>query len=207
MYPESKEIPGDLMARVLERPDDPQWVDGLLFTHVRPDTVDWSEGARRSALSDEELAQRFSCSYLPLSAKERRTLGTLDHGKYPCPRLDGELWYYVDAAGSGTPAARLASLLSQDEEDWGEALDRKDAVLQDDPPVSGDRPAIHTGIVCYGVVDYRTPEEMAAAWRRIDHAVTARPDLTGRVLDTFGDLIRYYYGCASRGSAEMTVIW
>jgi hypothetical protein len=63
------------MARVLQRPDDPEWVDGLLFTRVEPHTADWSEAAKRSAFSDDELARRFCCPYLQFSAEERRLPG------------------------------------------------------------------------------------------------------------------------------------
>lgn len=177
MYPERKEVPADLLARVLERPDDAEWVDRLLFVEVRPDVVGWSEAARTSAHDDGALARRFSCPYLEYSADERRQLGRLDLGKLPDPPADEEFWSYLEAV---QPA---------------------------DPDETETRPAIHTDMPCYGINGYRTADTLSAMWRRIDRALTARPDSLDRVVNRFNDEIRYYYGCAARGSADLLVIW
>jgi hypothetical protein len=208
IYPQSKEVPEPVMAQVLQRPEDPEWVDGLLFTRVRPGIVEWSEATTRSALSDDELERRFSCPYLPFSAAERRTLGTLDLGKFPYWDSGETFWRYVDAAGSGTPAPGLAGLLSEDEEAWHEAIDEREGPPRASPPAgSAPRPAVRTGVPCYGISGYQTPAEMAGTWHRIDRAVAAHPGLTGRVVELFGEHIRYYYGCAARSSAEITAVW
>lgn len=178
MYPVLKEVPADLLARVLERPADPEWVDRLLFVDVRPGVVGWSRAATTSALDDGKLARRFTCPYLEYSADERRELGELDLGKLPDPPADEEFWSYLAAIGADA-----------------------------EPHVVDSRPAIHTDMPCYGISCYRTPAELAAAWQRIDRALTARPDLVDDVVNRFNTDLRYYHGCAARGSADLLVIW
>ena len=208
MYPGSREIPAALLEQVLQRPDDPAWVGGLLFVEDSSGVLDWSEAASRSALDDGELARRFTCPYLDFSVDERRRLASYDLGKLGhCPD-DAEFWHYMATVESGVTAADLGALLDAPRETWWAAIEANMAAASTAPASVGrDRPTIRSEVPCYGINDYSTPAELAAVWQRIDRAVTSHPDLTGRVADLFATDIRYYYGCAARGSAELSVIW
>lgn len=208
MYLESKEIPAGLLEQVLRRPEDPAWVDGLLFVEDGGGVFDWSEAASRSVLDDEELSRRFTCPYLDFSGEERRRLASYDLGTLFDWHADEEFWHYMATVDSGATAADLGGLLDASRETWWAAIEAKRAVASTVPEsVVHDRPTIRSEVPCYGINSYNTPTELTAVWQRIDRAVTSHPDLTGRVVDLFSTDIRYHYGCAARGSAKLSVIW
>lgn len=123
-------------------------------------------------------------------------------------QADAEFWHYVETVESGATAAGLGVLLTAPQETWRTAIDTNtSAASKALAGVAYDRPVIRSETPCYGINHHRTPGELAAVWQRIDRAVTSHPDLTGRVVDRFATDIRYYYGCAARGSAELSVVW
>ncbi|MET7402323.1 hypothetical protein ABZS66_53465 [Dactylosporangium sp. NPDC005572] len=211
MYPQYKEIPTDLLARVLERPDDAAWVDGLLFEAGDPDAgtaPDWSAAASRSALADEELHARFTWPRLAFSAEQRRSLGGLDLGKYPDPDWFGHL-----LAAAGTPERfDLTGVLS---DDWDERRAAWETIVEVPFEAAhhsayrrGDvEYGFHTDVPCYGISGYRTAEDLTVVWATIERVLAAHPEHAGRIVEQFEADVRYYHGCVARGSADLSVCW
>jgi len=69
-----------------------------------------------------------------------------------------------------------------------------------------------------GISDYQEPEEVALVWKRIEKVIAQNPEYAVSDLlaaDTFTEIladpspvdefIRFYYGCAMRGSATITI--
>lgn len=223
MDPERKEIPAALLARLLERPDDPAWVDGLLFV-LEGNVVKWSAAASRSALGDEELARRFTFPGLTFSAEQRRTLGRYEYGRTRDwePDVDDQFLQYKKAVSSDATVPQLTGLLDEAGDDFyhravrqplarphgaGEPawLGSQETTTAVGEPV--ERRPLATDLVCYGIGSYRTAEEMAEAWRTIERNITRHPDLIERVVTKFADELRYYYGCFARGSGELYLVW
>ncbi|GAA1558369.1 hypothetical protein GCM10009827_094150 [Dactylosporangium maewongense] len=211
MYPEYKEIPAALLARLLEHPDDEEWVDGLLFEAGDADATTapgWSAAASYSTLTDEELRARFTWPHLTFSAAQQRRLGALDLGKYPDPD-----WFSHFLFAADTPERiDLAGVLS---DDWDERNAAWEKIVQVPVHVAhhsayrtGDTEyGFHTNVPCYGIGEYRTAEVLASVWDKIERVLAAYPELTNRIIERFEAQIRYYYGCVARGSVDLSVCW
>ncbi|GHJ42730.1 hypothetical protein Cs7R123_00720 [Catellatospora sp. TT07R-123] len=201
-----KEIPATLLAQLLERPDDARRVDGLLFA---PGAASgWSAAASRTTLTDEQLDARFTWPGLAVSADQRHLLGGLDLGKYPDPD-----WFACFLAAAEDPAGiDLTGLLSPDPAEqaaaWRTATEEADLGPHHSAHQDGDSEyGFSTDTPCYGIPSYRRSEDLAAVWARIERVLAAHPRLAGRIVEQFGPEIRYYHGCAARGSADLYVCW
>jgi hypothetical protein len=211
MYPAYKEIPAALLARLLERPDDEEWVDGLLFEAVDPDSgtaPGWSTAANCSTLTDEELRTRFTWPHLAFSTEQQRRLGGLDLGKYPDPDWFGHLLFAAD-----TPERiDLTGVLSDDWEESNAAWGKIVEVPVRDPVHSAYRSGdveygFHTDVPCYGISGYRTAQDLTFLWDKIERVLASYPEHADRVIEQFEAPIRYYYGCVARGSVDLSVCW
>ncbi|BCJ64873.1 hypothetical protein GCM10009779_61310 [Polymorphospora rubra] len=211
MYPAYKEIPAALLTRLLERPDDEEWVDGLLFEAGDPDSgtaPGWSAAVSYSTLTDEELRARFTWPHLTFSAEQQRRLGGLDLGKHPDPDWFSHLLFAAD-----TPQRiDLAGVLSDDRDERNTAWEK----IVEVPVQVADRSAyrrgdvgygFHTDVPCYGISGYRTAEDLTSVWGRIERVLASCPEHADRIIEQFEAQIRYYHGCVARGSADLSVCW
>ncbi|WP_238016922.1 hypothetical protein KZZ52_45530 [Dactylosporangium sp. AC04546] len=207
MYPEYKEIPADLLARLLERPRDGEWVDGLLFDGSAPDSG-WSAAMSCSILADEELRARFTWPRLTFSAEQRRRLGHLGLGKYPDPD-----WFSHLLSAADTPQRiDLTGVLSADWDErnaaWAKIVEVPVEVAHHSAYRDGDAGyGFRTDVPCYGISGYRTTEDLTAVWDSIERVLASYPELAPRIVEEFEAEIRYYHGCVARGSADLSVCW
>ncbi len=209
------EIPRDLLDKVLEDPGNAAWVDGLIFS---PDGGGSSAAATWSDLSDEELESRFTWPHLTVTAEQRRLLASYDCGKLGAfePWNAEAPFFYLLNAADHPDQIDLEYMLSIDDDGsdaladaWGTAVGEPALVHAShrSHTVDGVNHGIASNVACYGISGYRTPEDLAGIWRKVDRIVTRYPDLVGPIVDRFDTEIRYYYGCFARGSADLHVIW
>nr|BFE58665.1 hypothetical protein GCM10020063_031910 [Dactylosporangium thailandense] len=203
MYEEYKEIPAALLARLLEHPRDSAWVDGLLFEANR-----WSAAASWSTLADEDLRARFTWPHLAFSTEQRRRLGSYDCGKYPDPDWFGHFLFAADTE----QRIDLTGVLSDDFDErnaaWKKLVTVPVEVAHRSAYREGDQEyGFGTDVPCYGISGYRTAEDLAAVWAKIERVLANYPELAGRIIEQFEAEIRYYHGCVARGSVDLSVCW
>ncbi|MFB9186403.1 hypothetical protein ACFFX1_50485 [Dactylosporangium sucinum] len=211
MYPEYKEIPAALLARLLEHPDDEEWVDGLLFEAGDPDSgaaPGWSAAASSSPLTDDELRTRFTWPHLTFSADQQRRLGGLGLGKYPDPDWFSHLLVAADAP----ERIDLTGVLSDDWDErnaaWENIVEVPVQVAHHSAYRTGDvEYGFHTDVPCYGIDGYRTAQDLTSVWDTIERVLAAYPEFASRIIGQFEAEIRYYHGCVARGSVDLSVCW
>lgn len=188
MYPQYKEIPAVVLHKLLERPEDAAWVDGLLFD---------ASGETWKA---------------PMDA-----LGRLDLGKYPAWDRTLPFAYLLKLAQDSPDEAKLQWLMASIgtsvdrlEDQWG-ATFGSPAVIESHQPRWGTAEKPSTGfaslVPCYGILSYRMPKTLQLVWQLLCTVCTRCPDQLPWLQENFGEEIRYYEACATRGSADLYVMW
>jgi hypothetical protein len=223
MYPTEKEIPSVALHKLLERPWDDDFVDGLLFRFDEEGVWRWSPEASRSSLSDQELLRRFVFPYLSFTLDEMRSLGELDGGKYS---IDEEMeeppfFQYLLMTGEPDREEDLWFLLSTMNEIGGHLKEMK-AKLEErfhpPSPVFHDRwtwrgadsekcYGFASSVPCYGINGYTPANEVAETWASLRRVLEYHAELRPLVVQLFQEPLRFYYGCATRGSAVLDVMW
>ena len=204
MYPVNKEIPSEVLKKLLTNPKDEKFVDSLLFN---ADT-NWTPELLKSNLSEEELNKVFICPHINFTVEQKISLGELDLGKYPYYETDFEFRCFLRLAEAQYSKINISKILYNEKDGLSEIM--KEPATDITNSKTSDktvRKGFHSDVPCYGICSYSTPEELQIKWQKIEQIFKKYPEHISQFLKLYEDKIFYYYGCAMRKNADLYIMW